>query len=108
MSTWHTWQPWRALAVTRAMVRGGGATQYTVENVATPPIENWDAEYVNIGGFFGPHNPATFAAAPKLLAALRILAEAMTALRSEVLLTEEQDAALADACALVVELEVGQ
>lgn len=44
----------------------------------------------------------------RLLAALRALAEAMTPLRGHLRFTDKQDAALEDACELIVELETDQ
>jgi hypothetical protein len=37
----------------------------------TPPAE-WDAAYVRLSGYVGLHGPAVFAAAPMLLAALKL------------------------------------
>jgi hypothetical protein len=59
-----------SLKVTRGAAYSGRPMQYTIDNATPPAIEKWDAEYVNFSGFFGPYNPATFAAAPDLLAAL--------------------------------------
>lgn len=44
----------------------------------------------------------------RLLATLRALAEAMNPLRGHLRFTDEQDAALQDACELIVELETDQ
>ena len=44
----------------------------------------------------------------RLLATLRALAEAMTPMRGYVRFTDEQNAALEDACELIVELETDQ
>ena len=47
--------------------------QCSIENASSIPYEIWDAEYVNLSGFCGPHNPHTFAAAPMMLEALRAI-----------------------------------
>ena len=33
-------------------------------------VDDWDARYISIGGFFGQYSPHLFAAAPELCAAL--------------------------------------
>ena len=45
--------------------------QCSIENAGSIPCEIWDAEYVNLSGFCGPHSPHVFAAAPVMLDALR-------------------------------------
>lgn len=44
--------------------------QAKIYNAFDPPYEIYNAEYVSISGFFGPHKPETFAAAPELLSEL--------------------------------------
>lgn len=34
--------------------------------------EDWDSKYVSFSGYFGPHSPHLFAAAPDMLDALRL------------------------------------
>jgi hypothetical protein len=43
--------------------------QFHVVNATPPPTDDatWSAEYFSLSGYFGPHNPNTFAAAPQLL-----------------------------------------
>lgn len=50
--------------------------QCSIENAGSIPYEIWDAEYVNLSGFCGPHSPHTFAAAPVMLEALRAYVKA--------------------------------
>lgn len=47
---------------------GGG--QAAIEHLPGSD-EDWDQAYISISGFFGPHSPHVFAAAPDLLAALK-------------------------------------
>jgi hypothetical protein len=58
----------RTLRVARALTLTG---YVTIQNVAPPSDAQWNAERVDFSGFFGPHKPETFAAAPDLLSALR-------------------------------------
>jgi len=51
--------------------------QYSIEN-APGILEDFDSQYVNISGFFGVHEPSTFAAAPLLLAQLRFAVKLMS------------------------------
>lgn len=43
------------------------------------PYENWETEYVGISGYFGPHGPHVFAAAPEMLEALESVVAHWTA-----------------------------
>lgn len=45
--------------------------QCSIENAGSIPYEIWDAEYVNLSGFCGPHSPHTLAAAPVMLEACK-------------------------------------
>jgi len=55
--------------------RCGDSEQFKLRN--KPGADNFEAEYVSFSGFFGLHNPAVFAAAPALLAALKIARRAL-------------------------------
>jgi len=37
--------------------------------------DNWDDAYINFSGYFGPHSPHVYAAAPRLYAAAKALEE---------------------------------
>lgn len=45
--------------------------QFTIENVHSLRMEDWDTHYVSISGYFGVYGPHLFAAAPALLEAAR-------------------------------------
>lgn len=48
------------------------ARQFYIENDYSE-LDDFDREYVSIGGFFGNHGPHVFAAAPELLVAVKDL-----------------------------------
>lgn len=53
------------------------ARQFRIYNAVPIPAgqsdEVYDREYVGFSGYFGPHNPNTFAAAPELLQACKAI-----------------------------------
>lgn len=58
--------------------------QFMIENRDEWVCEDWANTYVSFSGYFGAHNPNTFAAAPELLAAMKQLrAEYESIVRSE-------------------------
>jgi len=46
--------------------------QFEIRNTH-PPVRDWDREYVCVSGYFGPHSPELFAAAPELLEVVQTL-----------------------------------
>lgn len=51
--------------------------QFSIEN-GPGILEDFDSQYFNVSGFFGVHEPSTFAAAPQLLAHLRFAVKLMS------------------------------
>jgi len=53
--------------------KGHEDRQFRIDNLRLMPPgvtdDVWNQEYVSFSGYFGPHNPNTFASAPKLLEA---------------------------------------
>jgi len=55
------------------VVAGGHPQQFHVENGPGIAGDDFDAEYVSFGAYFGSHGPHVFAAAPELRTALQLL-----------------------------------
>lgn len=58
-------------ALTLHVVPQGAPRQFNIEN-GPGSLGDFDREYVSFGGYFGPHDPHVFAAAPGLVGALEL------------------------------------
>ena len=59
------------LKLTVKKPRGADDRQWAIESNFEQLDGQWEDIYFNVGGYFGPYNPALFASAPDLLAALK-------------------------------------
>lgn len=56
--------------------------QFEIRNTH-PPVRDWDREYVCVSGYFGPHSPEMFAAAPEMAGIIRRLYDQLRELNGD-------------------------